>query len=744
MPGHARKNIVRDSSGSAQSRFMNEDNPLRSSSAASSPDPAVSVSIPYGSESGGLFSMFKGMLHHRSDSSGSSSAETAPSSPNEREWEENPLFVSAKEEENIFDTPLPEAPAAVADGPLPDSTPAENVAESTVDESPSGDTQIADNHREAMERSRQIVSSTRRFGLITIKDGEFGKVKDEVSALLTMLDLSFPTTPGRQRAEIETIMNQYARTIRVLGSYVDHINSKGIPNTTSGKARLALVSSIIPQYQKDYRFFQVTAEQLISEGSAGIGSWNDVLLNARAKDLTRNAKSVKTVGAGSSVITKVHMQGGGSKYVKGEENLIKEENVTGGYVEDLFRTKSSRSHSVLNTYLQFLTEHPILKTDGTPLAAGRALRGFMVELYNEQTGSALFPVDLGKPKDMTDSEYLAKRADSYRKGQPFKNFIANLPVYKDLFDYIISTDQNMVDFADMAITLDRKFTESYTASRHAQISGEQVVSDRNVSTSILAERLGTADSVARSETVLVENGKGDVIRANSMEGAKGRTIDQLMEDIAEEEKADRAKKAAEGGHGPDLKISISYTPRSVMMMNHLLLTDMISGQVDRHKGNYICTVDKNPPDENGQAIWYITSVKGIDNDMAFGTMSGADLKSESAIKELLWFSDPTGGTGTAIHYISKDVYFHIMNYFPDLAAFDQRHLRNKEELAALKDRLRTVQKELKKRVESGQIMLVSNDEEMKEGYERTRKNKDTLRAKHYVKAEFLSESGAEH
>ncbi len=117
----------------------------------------------------------------------------------------------------------------------------------------------------------------------------------------------------------------------------------------------------------------------------------------------------------------------------------------------------------------------------------------------------------------------------------------------------------------------------------ARIDNGRNLSDRNVATSRLAAMLGIQDMIADSRTATIrQNGK--LIEGNLMENTQGV---------------------------PTLDTSATYSTNAATQLFMLQIFDFICGQVDRHFKNFHGIV------ENGE----IKSIKGIDNDMAFGKLN---------------------------------------------------------------------------------------------------------------------------
>ncbi len=88
----------------------------------------------------------------------------------------------------------------------------------------------------------------------------------------------------------------------------------------------------------------------------------------------------------------------------------------------------------------------------------------------------------------------------------------------------------MVGFEELIRGAVKKKNEYLNATEYARIDGGEVVSDRNVSTSIMAKRLKLTNIVAESKTVLLDNGDGTFAKANAMEEVPGMEFGKLLEE----------------------------------------------------------------------------------------------------------------------------------------------------------------------------------------------------------------------
>ncbi len=623
------------------------------------------------------------------------------------------------------------------------------------DEQPArgGDADIAANHKRATALTKKAINKHRR-GLGLIKDGKYAEVRTSVSELASRLASSFPANdPAKYRQELTGIIRQYDSTLFVLHSYIGHIDEKGGGKSLSGGSRYDLVKDLIACYEKDKDYFSATAEQLASADTTGIATWDDILYNARVLDLTNTTDRLETVGAGSSVITKRTKSDNSTEYIKKEERTTKlRPDMNSSYTEfraasremlDLYQNSTAESKAIYEEMLNFYREHPQKSTKGKDIAPVDMVEHMFAVFL--QTGHEVLTQDKQRDPGMSDDEFRQARLDYYRQKIREND---TYPRFQPFFDHLMEDDDRLLRCMDPFVFTAKKQTEANT-SEAARITPGSTISDRNVSTSILAGRLGVPDLVAKSETVLVKNGEGGISRANSMEGVNGKVLKEWDYLAKKAEQDDAKEKAKNQSTEPKLSVTLTYTPKALMQLGDLMILDVISGQVDRNMGNYIAQVEKTEPDAQGRAVWYITSIKGIDNDMAFGTLSMEDIMQRNNLGEMKTpvdhkFEQDHKQRQQHMQYMSREMFDRIHDYTPDMAALDQQHLRSGDELEALKQRLQGVRDELDKLVSEGRLLVVSgdNDEEMQAAYNATMENGVTDSS--YIALKFLNEAGASY
>ncbi|MCR5452453.1 MAG: hypothetical protein K6F00_07505 [Lachnospiraceae bacterium] len=201
------------------------------------------------------------------------------------------------------------------------------------------------------------------------------------------------------------------------------------------------------------------------------------------------------------------------------------------------------------------------------------------------------------------------------------------------------------------------------ARKVARIKEGSNVSVRNVATSIMARALGINDMVAESEFVEVETASSK-FKGITMEEAKGKPL----------------------GYARDIKFlgsSIRYSPDAVKSLVNLQIFDIICGQIDRNRGNYMCKFDESDPDNVE-----ISNIKAIDNDMAFGELYYNTIQNSGKVQQL---RSLTRYGKLTIPAVDLDFANRVLAMNPDMIEFLLTGIISRQEIGAAKDRLKNVQ-----------------------------------------------------
>lgn len=704
MGAYSRKKGFQKKSDSFTSRYISGDSrTFKDAPTTDSGAPIPTVSIPYGEESGGLISSIKKLL-------GKGNSDT--------EWTSGPANSDSNSGKFV--------------NPFFDEDKAHEATAPAITPVKTEEQKIADGHKHARELSEAVINNKRKFGLITIKDGMFADVKTDIAGLNKLLDSPYPADEGKRQKQLFAILSQYDKAIGTMQGYITHIHEKNGGQSSSGKARLELVEQLLAQSIQDRNYFTACVQEVESNSSIVISSWDDMLANARVIDLTAGDAQLTNIGGGASLLTKRTTSDGKSEFIKPEERTITRK-TTGADMLQIVTRLSPAANQVISELKAHLLQDPTSEVHSMESVNekiigffGTILTGFLYGRRNKRDTESQETYEAAMEQEIRNS--LAEYSSRY-------------PQYASIYQYFATDSEHMKKLLLISDVIEKKNNESRVAFDNSTIARGSIMSDRNVSTSIMADRLGLSDIVARSRTVLIKTATGEVMKANAMEEARGQKMKDVTDEIEILEKA--GIKTEDESQTRPLKISLIYSPDALIKMSDLLVFDIICGQTDRHYENFFVTVTKNPPDENGEATWIVTDVHAIDNDMSFGALPYEEIQrwgGSSHMKSLRktehvprrdekgeGVKDEDGNfiwedkTTKSISCMSRKTYDRIMNYSESMAFLDQRHIRNESEMHALTDRLRGVKEELTEMVQSGEIMLVGDDEAEKQtAYEKAK------------------------
>ena len=541
------------------------------------------------------------------------------------------------------------------------------------------------------------------LGMNSSDSTQMAEFKSNLSLLTDLLDGDIPKDEASFSRTSELLIQLYRKAITSGEAYVKRITgSRTKGRRDSAKTRLSIVRQILEKLVSERRLIVTAAKSLYANAQEGESfTWKDALYNTRATKLDLSDPSkVQVLGDGSSRVYKVTGDDGKVRFVKAEESVTRTgRGRTGSFELDYldavgkFRAVSPGSAAFINMIEEFGAK--ALDDSVDPTAEhdnGEKL--FMKDFYESlkavEKGSVSQKNREGKSKEQI------RRMEEEGSIQNLRAACMKSKIGEAVWSGIAGNQKSVRQMLALVKFIHQKYIEADNATSMnagAGIVQGSTISDRNVSTSILAERLGKGDLVAKSETVLIEDEFGNTVRANSMEKAEGISFMELGKKAKEENK------------------TVSFTPQALTQYFDLRLMDMIAGQIDRHDNNFFVTSHE----EDG--VYYIDSVKGIDNDLAFGIMTFERIE-KNKTNHLGGFY--TQAKNQDIFCVSKGMFEGIMTYDDEMIEYDHFELRSKEEIESMKDRIRGVRENLIKMVESGEILIVETAEEMKQAYENAR------------------------
>ena len=533
-------------------------------------------------------------------------------------------------------------------------------------------------HSSIQEKKEQLLASkVVHYGITFSDSGRMTRIKQAIPRLNNAMRDDIPKEGDRFDGKLQTILGAYKELIDACAVYVRNITKRRRGKSESGSVRLSLTKDILSQTEKESAVFELYARQYYEDYKDNNEShdWTDILYNARAEKVSTKDKNITMVGARNSNIFKRKGKDGKTTYIKQEERLL----WTGNRGE------------TINAYL----------ASGAPNAeatvkAYKEAREELGDLMNDCWSSA-FKAFFGFKKDYkadeeTNEANLQKHINTCM-GKIYRTFG---DCKKEYVKEYISSDENKEQLKDFFAYVLKRQNEFYTNTKLAGIAVGSAISNRNASTSRMAERLGAEDVVAKSNTILMETDDGTMVKANEMEevaaskpGQEIKTVSNCM------------------NYAKNHKMEVEYTSNAILQSYKLQVLDLICGQIDRHFNNFSAIYHIETKKDGKQKI-VIDEIKGYDNDMSFGVITLSQMYKLKTPQAL--FTDGK----ISVPYLPRDFYEKIMAYELDMADTDLMDIRSAEEIKSLKERFKSIKRQISNLVKSRKMFIVETPKQLAE------------------------------
>ena len=357
-------------------------------------------------------------------------------------------------------------------------------------------------HQVVLQNMNGFLATKRKFGLITISDyPEVAAVKDAIINLNELLAKDVAKGDADYAFELQTICLAYEKLTRCCQECITFINGKQKPSKKEISLR-HMAQTMIPQCRKELGQFNLIKGMYISGEKLDGDQWTDILYSLRSEEIDQTR--LRTEGAGTSNLLIRTNDDGSEDYIKIEERLrekVAKDRLASRYIRMYMEYGGQEAQTLIKTIAKEVDIASFV--DNTLLAFGNGI-----------------PAE----KDQIES----------RIGQVYA---------------MTGTDENTMmryfsskkDLLDFTMFFAKKQNEYKTAIHKAKIEREETISDRNVSSSRLAERFGLGDIMAKSETIMVKRPDGSTVRANSMEGVKGDNVIEMAKIVEGAKKLDPQK-----------------------------------------------------------------------------------------------------------------------------------------------------------------------------------------------------------
>ena len=409
------------------------------------------------------------------------------------------------------------------------------------------------------------------------------------------------------------------------------------------KAAKVLVEETLKTLREDYKKLDGQVAQLMYRASSGEMTFGELLSDTRSTviDLDREEKKLGKTGANMSDVITV-TEGEDMKFYKDEESLM---SITDTYKQKFMTTKEDWAK-----YGKLL---PVLiDTENLCLNKNRQYPSVQM-ITNEISGLISGYAEAIKNGTVAAYDRRTEMMIEFYDGE-----LAQLGL-------------TIQEFCALMREVSPELAKSVVAFENmvanAKISVGSNIAMRNVATSRMASMLGMGELVAKSTNAIVQQEGKQIRKGIVMEKARGQAMASL----------------------DSQKVKTTYTPDAVRQLVNLHLLDLICGQTDRHMNNYFVTTN-----QQGQ----IDGIQGIDNDVAFGELSGQNIMQTNGCLDGLKLM--------RLPVIDEDVYDTICDMTEEVIQVNFADLLSEKELNAMLDRIGTLQKYLTNRIKAGTLIKV--------------------------------------
>ncbi|MBR6257305.1 MAG: hypothetical protein IKR23_08000 [Lachnospiraceae bacterium] len=307
-------------------------------------------------------------------------------------------------------------------------------------------------------------------------------------------------------------------------------------------------------------------------------SWGDALIMRTGSVIRLDTSKERDMGAGTSTVYRIERGTSGYDYFKAEERIGENIEDCWDQVYKRFNVKGALTAEQENC-LKMIDEalrEDIKELGKDPKTKEQKERTFYSDFVENSAKTENFYGNFA-----SDDEGMEKIV----KSRTYK-------IYKTLRRLESRYDTDVDFIVKVMNAFDKSFNCYRIATKAAKIKEGSILSTRNVATYRMAVALGIEESVSRSETAQIEK-DGIEVYGNLMQEAKGKKAISA---------AGRSRK-------------YTYSAKCVSDMAMMQVFDLICGQVDRNGTNYFVTTDESS----------ISSIRMIDNDMAFGDIRPEEL-----------------------------------------------------------------------------------------------------------------------
>ena len=486
-----------------------------------------------------------------------------------------------------------------------------------------------------------------------------------------------------------------------------YLKKRKNPWTDEGKARYQMVSDFYKQLKTESKLFEAEIKRIQEEKLSNINSqenentktWYDVLRGIRTDSYTNNVNGIKITkggGATSTLYIINNIKENKKTFFKQNENLPSEDvsvhiNTQKQLLEQKIKEFEDKSapkdlveiYKKISSYFDLLDNHYTNNLH-------KNSKQMRLQMYNRDVDSSKMIFN-SIYKNIESIQNVAKEISKFHDGLERQQINALNKLYtveKDSDEYkqfqkdtdiiLFKIDNSPLTYLETALDeIYKQLLATSIATTDAFIDKKAELSMRNVATSRMAKILNINSLIAES-TLTNVNIDGKEMQGIMMEGAKGKMLSEINT---------IAKNAGK---------KCKYSPEAFMSLLNLQVFDIICGQIDRNGGNYMCDYK-----EEADAV-YITKITGIDNDMSFGQLKYKTIKNlgENGLNRMRNIETNIGDADDnsfTLPAISKPLSDSILSLEKDTLKYQMCDILSKEEIDALWDRIKGIQKAIRRR-----------------------------------------------
>ncbi len=410
---------------------------------------------------------------------------------------------------------------------------------------------------------------------------EIIRYKTALEALKSDTIMPYPGT------ENEAKLNTYVDEINGMGmifamQYNKYISACDVYLSKKNKPQdgRRYIEKLRTKAEKELKIFNNALTEFLSENRTKKDiTWGEAIERRTNNRIELDTKKTGNSGADTSDVYKLKRGSSSFAYFKKEENLGESipdcwRNIFNKYSGAKISSEARRVLDRLNDAL--IKDFAKMSKVSDPLKKDKAERAFYDDFCRRAIQNKNFYKRMADPNNELMEELVSEK-----KYECWETIRGIGTIEPELVSFVCNVMKEFV-----------KKTNAFSiATRVANIKAGSNLSGRNVATYRMAVALGIDSSVARSETAEITM-NGRAVFGNLMDEAKGKD----------------AFAARRNG--------IKYSGKAACDLATMHIFDLICGQVDRHTSNYYV--------ESEQGL--ISTVKMIDNDMAFGLLDTASME----------------------------------------------------------------------------------------------------------------------